>query len=384
MIPHQKKLLAKKIYQGKSLRINKLNYVLQVSENINENSPSYSLDIKHENYLLSEFLYLQTQKACNCDSEVSSSIELLDKNKDNEDNLNSIFYNVKTLLAKWEDNDNSFIHVFVNTTAIKKYEMEKSRNEVMQLMFSSVSHEFRTPINAFTNSISFIESNYNLFLHKINDSTLLNFKDDILPQKIKDANDKFFKIWKISATSLMSLVEDILDIAKIQAGTFSLNNQTFIIDTLIKDIEFMFDFQWNQKGIAFNIDVSDELKQSSFWSDIGRIKQVLINLISNAYKFTMNGRITLHVSLDHIFDDNLFEREKFLKFIVHDTGVGINEKDISKLFTLFGTIKWYQNLNSRGTGLGLAISKKIVESLGGTIKIKIINYLSWKYFYINI
>ena len=194
----------------------------------------------------------------------------------------------------------------------------------------------------------------------------------------------FFKIWKISATSLMSLVEDILDIAKIQAGTFSLNNQTFIIDTLIKDIEFMFDFQWNQKGIAFNIDVSDELKQSSFWSDIGRIKQVLINLISNAYKFTMNGRITLHVSLDHIFDDNLFEREKFLKFIVHDTGVGINEKDISKLFTLFGTIKWYQNLNSRGTGLGLAISKKIVESLGGTIKIKIINYLSWKYFYINI
>ena len=163
-----------------------------MSENINENSPSYSLDIKHENYLLSEFLYLQTQKAWNCDSEVSSSIELLDKNKDNEDNSNSIFYNVKTLLAKWEDNDNSFIHVFVNTTAIKKYEMEKSRNEVMQLMFSSVSHEFRTPINAFTNSISFIESNYNSFLHKINDSTLLNFKDDILPQKIKDANDKFF------------------------------------------------------------------------------------------------------------------------------------------------------------------------------------------------
>ena len=92
--------------------------------------------------------------------EVASSIELRE-NDDSEDESIHKFYNVKTMQVDWNNNKNSFIHVFANTTSLKNFEMEKARNECLQLMFSSVSHEFRTPINAFSNSIQLVELNYN-------------------------------------------------------------------------------------------------------------------------------------------------------------------------------------------------------------------------------
>ena len=125
-----------------------------------------------------------------------------------------------------------------------------------------------------------------------------------------------------------------------------------------------------QKGIWFKVNVSDELTNSSFYSDIGRIKQVLINLILNSCKFTSKGMITLNVEKEHAFSHNSFEIWNYLVFRVQDTGIGIDEKDIPLLFKLFSTLSSHNDLNSRGTGLGLPISKKIVESLGGTIRLK--------------
>ena len=108
-----------------------------------------------------------------------------------------------------------------------------------------------------------------------------------------------------------------------------------------------------------------------FCSDVRRIKQVLNNLISNAFKFTLQGGISLHISLKSNFDSNSFERVKYLKFEVSDTGVGIPSKDIPRLFKMFGMAnKHLGKINSNGTGLGLTISKKLVESLGGKISLK--------------
>ena len=184
-------------------------------------------------------------------------------------------------------------------------------------------------------------------------------------------NEKFFRICKISTTSLMSLVEDILDLAKIEAGTFSLNEQPFSISSLVKDIQYVFEFQWTQKGLFFNVDIDRKLLDEMFCSDIRRIKQVLNNLISNAFKFTLQGGISLHISLKSNFDSNSFERVKYLKFEVSDTGVGIPSKDIPRLFKMFGMAnKHLGKINSNGTGLGLTISKKLVESLGGKISLK--------------
>ena len=169
----------------------------------------------------------------------------------------------------------------------------------------------------------------------------------------------------------MSLVEDILDLAKIEAGTFSLNEKLFKVRSLVEDVQYAFEFQCEQKGIYFNIELDHSLLDGTFCSDVGRIKQVLNNLISNACKFTLQGGITLHISTKTIFDPDSFERVKYLKFRVSDTGVGVDKKEIPKLFKVFGMIDQHRNkLNSKGTGLGLAISKKLVESLGGKITLK--------------
>ena len=95
-------------------------------------------------------------------SEVSNFIVMQRKKNSliTDDEQQKVYYNLKTMSVKWENNANSFIHVFDNITSIKQVEMEKARNQCLQLMFSSISHEFRTPINAFSNSMQLIESNY--------------------------------------------------------------------------------------------------------------------------------------------------------------------------------------------------------------------------------
>ena len=169
----------------------------------------------------------------------------------------------------------------------------------------------------------------------------------------------------------MSLIEDILDLAKLEAGTFSLNEEPFKIGKLIEDIDFIFGFQWAQKRIYFKVESSENLKESIFISDLGRIKQVLMNLISNSFKFTLNGGITLEINQKTIFDEQEFKRVKVLEFRVKDTGIGISEQNILQLFSMFQTFSKSKNrqYNSRGTGLGLFISKKIVESLHGNISV---------------
>ena len=357
---------------GKPIQDESLSYVLKTSDKFTRTCQSFQASEK-DCYTLSEVLQSHAYIAQINKFETTSSVEFCSKDQvgDNEDTIDQRFYDIKTVCVKWNDNENSFVHVFINTTTIKRFEMEKTRNEVLQMMFSSVSHEFRTPINAFTNSMLLIESIYQQFLDKLSESRFDGIRDELFTKHSEITSNRFFKICKISTTSLLSLVEDILDLAKIEAGTFKLNKQPFDVHTLIEEIKYIFEFQWTQKGITFKVNVNDDLMNSSFCSDTGRIKQVLINLISNACKFTFEGRITLNVFESHEFDQTSFERAKYLKFEVHDTGIGIDENEIPKLFKLFGTVSQNQtNVNSRGTGLGLAISKKIVESLGGSIYLK--------------
>ena len=162
----------------------------------------------------------------------------------------------------------------------------------------------------------------------------------------------------------MNLVDDILDMSKFKAQTFKLNIDKFNLSDLINDINYIFGFQWEEKHLNFIINAHTNVTKNPYFSDLKRIKQVLINLISNSFKFTERGSIKLKISE--------FERhgEVFLKFVVSDTGVGISQQDIPKLFKMFGMLSKHRSkLNKSGTGLGLAISKRIVESPGGKIKV---------------
>ena len=173
----------------------------------------------------------------------------------------------------------------------------------------------------------------------------------------------------------MSLIEDILDLAKIEAGTFTLDEKPFAIKTLLEEIYYIFSFQWNQKRLYFKLDIHEELRNSYFWSDIGRIKQILMNLISNSFKFTQNGGIIVKIRRKLEVGEFDFKLVPYLHFKVIDTGVGIAKNDIPYLFKMFGMINKYKNrLNNKGTGLGLTISKKLTESLGGKNLYKV----SWR------
>ena len=167
---------------------------------------------------------------------------------------------------------------------------------------------------------------------------------------------------KVSSKLLMNLVEDILDLEKFDAGTFTHIIEPFQLSELVEDIKFIFEAQWWERGLHFRIDADERILEKFYESDHGRIRQVLINLISNAVKFTQEGGITIQI------EERCMKHAFYLGFSVIDTGVGISKKDQRNLFKMFGMIKKQRNvLNQHGTGIGLVISKQIVESLNGKI-----------------
>ena len=136
---------------------------------------------------------------------------------------------------------------------------------------------------------------------------------------------------QISSKILMNLVEDILDLAKIEAGKFDLLISPFYIKGLLEEIKFIFRQQWEQKGLYLKIEWEQRLLETKFNSDISRIRQILLNLISNSFKFTENGGITISVK-SFIKHEN-HESKRNLHFWISDTGVGISAEDRKWLFT---------------------------------------------------
>lgn len=159
----------------------------------------------------------------------------------------------------------------------------------------------------------------------------------------------------------MSLIEDILDLSKMEAGTFKMNFTEFKLSELVTEVLEIFNFQYQQKRLFLNVVVADDLKSCIMYSDKCRLKQILINLLSNALKFTFKGGITITVN-------KLVTRvDKYLRFSIKDTGIGIKQEEQGSLFQLFGMLNDKKEINPNGSGIGLTVSKKYVEKLGGDI-----------------
>ena len=319
---------------------NSLKFIMKENEKLNI---SEHIEVKVQNernnhyeyFHLDDFINLQESKSERSDSWINQMIEIkdnlesseenkdLDPNNHNDNNQNNfnLFYSIKTIKVNWKNRD-SFMHVFVNTTQIKRLEEERANREWQQLMFASLSHDMRTPLNAFSNSLKLIDLTFDEVKKKILKHREINESYEVLQPRLQ----KYFKIGEISSWLLLNLVEDILDMAKFSAKTFQLNIEPFKLESVLKEIEFIFGFQWAEKRLGFRIHCDEDINDEVFNSDPKRLKQVLINLVSNSFKFTERGRITITVS-------KIIEMANlFLKFEVHDTGVGINKKDIPKLF----------------------------------------------------
>ena len=343
-------------YHGADMKITLLDPTLETSEAIdstmktflnNQENTLMNTDDKKKQTTLEQLIEIKPKLA---DIDIRSDVS-----------ESSVCYTVKSIMVNWENNKSSILHVFIDTSEIRRLERVKAANKCQQVMFAWISHEFRTPLNAFINSLQLIEMTLEETRNIIKKQReIYNEISSHFPQIWK-----FIKIGKVSSKLLLNLIEDILDLAKFNAKTLSLNIDEFRLKEIIQELDYIFKFQWQEKGINFKIKWKNTIINSKWISDAKRIKQILINLISNSLKFTVEGEISL--TIKHIKKNN----KGFLQFVVYDTGIGINKEDLPKLFQMFSMLSNENGcLNKSGTGIGLSISKMLVEQLGGEIKVE--------------
>lgn len=225
---------------------------------------------------------------------------------------------------------------------IEKERVEKLAKSKSEFL-ANMSHEIRTPMNGILGMVSILS-------------------DSDLSEKQR----KMLETIDSCGESLLTILNDILDLSKVEVGTIEFENKFHSLENLVHSIHFLFNSNAKNKGIEYechieNIkDVPDLIK-----TDITRLKQILINFISNAIKFTSEGRVDFIIRCKEL-ENSLYQFE----FEVRDTGIGIEKDSISKLFDSFTQADSSITRKYGGTGLGLAISKKLSDLMGGEIVVE--------------
>ncbi|MCK5719346.1 MAG: response regulator [Thiomargarita sp.] len=210
-------------------------------------------------------------------------------------------------------------------------------NRAKSAFLANMSHELRTPLNGI-----------------LGYAQILN-RDKSLNKSQKDG----INIIQRSGDYLLTLISDILDISKIEAGKLEVISAEFYLEQFLNSIAELFKIRAEKKGIIFDYKFSSQLPTVIF-ADEKRLRQIVINLLGNAIKFTNDGTVSFKVNYE---GDNKFA------FMVADTGVGISEDEIEKIFQPFQQVG-DENYKAEGTGLGLSITKKLVELMEGKLKVE--------------
>ena len=232
------------------------------------------------------------------------------------------------------------LYVIVENPDLRRIEQEREINKSKNQFVSMVSHEIRTPMNVICGMVEILQGT------KLNDEQK-GYLDNI--QK--------------SGQSLLCIINDILDYNKMNEGALELVETPYDFYSLISDIENMLRIRIGSKPLTLNICINDSVPRKLI-GDPNRVRQILINFVNNAIKFTDKGHVTVSV-----YAKSVNEGER-LYFEISDTGQGIKEDDLNKLFHAFGQVNREQNKDIEGTGLGLSINKKLIEMMGGTVSVK--------------
>ena len=224
-------------------------------------------------------------------------------------------------------------------------ELDKIRAErsvkFKQQFLANMSHEIRTPMNS-----------------------VIGLTNLLIKTPLENQQKKYLNVIKKSSESLLVIINDILDLSKIEAGKMNFENIPFSLEDSINTSYHTLRFEADEKKLSLTINIDPNVPRTLI-GDPTRLNQILINIAGNAIKFTENGGVTLEIN-----ELNRQGNLSMLQFSIIDTGIGIPEEGIGKIFDSFAQAESDTNRKFGGTGLGLTITKQLVELQGGNIKVK--------------
>lgn len=222
----------------------------------------------------------------------------------------------------------------------QRYSAEEE-NRMKSKFLSSMSHEIRTPMNA-----------------------IIGMADVALREDMNDDLRKYIRIIKSSSTGLLEIINDILDLSKIEAGKLNIIEEDYTAQSLTEDITAIINARNTEKKVPIYYHIQENMPHI-LRGDVVRLKQVMLNYASNAIKYTDSGQIDVVISCQDTKDGYTS-----LVYTVKDTGTGIREEDMDKLFTMYSQLDPEKNHGKESTGIGLAISKSFIEKMHGTVSVE--------------
>ncbi len=242
------------------------------------------------------------------------------------------------------------ISIIHDITQRLKYERELSKAKEAAVLASktkdeflaNISHEIRTPLNGVMGMLQ-----------------VMNSAD------LNKEHRNCINVALQSSRNLLRVLDDILDLSKVEMGTLDILEENFSLRDLLSECLALFELQAGEKGINLSYTIDQDIKDR-YLGDEGRIRQILFNLTGNAIKFTDHGSVTVKVSSEA----GISEGRRRLSFTVTDTGIGIPENSLDRIFDSFTQVDGSLSRKYKGAGLGLSIVKRLVELMGGSIGIK--------------
>lgn len=217
----------------------------------------------------------------------------------------------------------------------------ESADRAKSVFLAGVSHEFRTPLNS-----------------------IIGFAEALFESPDDSSREEYVETILSAARSLLLLINDILDISKIESGKLKIEPSAMSLRKLVAEVGRIFELSARKKGLSLRIEIAPNVPGIVFLDEV-RIRQILFNLLGNAVKFTDSGAVDLAVSAERNS-----EKTADLLFEVRDTGIGIPEEDLNTIFEIFKQREGQDRRKYGGTGLGLAITKRLVEMMDGDISVE--------------